>query len=114
MPDPLKLDPAEMKKLVKLSRSKSMPFAFCPASGDEEPLFTIHRRKQPDKLGKGAKKEAEQTKVAFGSMKFEGKELVLTCQKVVPRLGKVLQKYLRANKISVKVKVLDKDGEEVT
>lgn len=102
----------ELKKLVKLARSKSLSFAFCPSS-DEEPMFCLHRRKKPEMLGKALRKESGQTKVAFGTLMAEGKTLNMTCTQLVPGLSKKLKKYLRSQKLSVDVMVLDADGQEV-
>lgn len=103
---------SELKKLVKLARSKSLAFAFCPASEDE-PLFCIHRRKKPEVIGKALRKESGQTKVAFGMLMAEGKTLNLTCTKLLPGLSKKLKQLFRSQKLSLKVMVLDADGQEV-
>lgn len=108
----LGLSPIELKKFIKIGRSKELTFAFVPAGGKDEPLFTIHRRKKPDVLGKAARKEAEETKFACGTMKVEGKTLVLTCEKVVPGMQRKLQKMLRGMKLPLEVKVNGPGGEE--
>ncbi|MGB3278827.1 MAG: hypothetical protein WBA92_06510 [Pseudorhodobacter sp.] len=102
----------ELKKLVKIARTKSLGFAFCPAS-DDQPLFCIHRRKKPEVLGKVLRKESGQTKVAFGTLKAEGKTLNLTCARLVPGLSKKLKKFMRSQKLSVDIIVFDMDGQEV-
>ncbi|MFN3973269.1 MAG: hypothetical protein ACK4GO_00060 [Gemmobacter sp.] len=101
----LRLDRNELKKFVKMAKNRDLTFAFCPASGRDEPMFTIHRRKKPDMLGKMAKKEAEQTKYACGKMKVDGKVLTLTCDRVVAGLEKKLAKMLRKMKVPMEVKV---------
>lgn len=103
----------ELKKLVKLARSKSLPFAFCPGAGENEAMFCIHRRRKPDVLGKAVRKEAEQTKVAFGTLAAEGKILSLTCARLVPGMAKHLKKYLRSQKLPLKVILLDASGQEI-
>lgn len=103
----------ELKKLVKLARSKSMSFAFCPGAGEDEPLFCIHRRKKPDILGKVLRKESGQTKVAYGMVAAEGKTLNMTCERLVPGMSKKLKKYFRAQKLPLDVIVLDQDGQEI-
>ncbi|QYK42376.1 MAG: hypothetical protein KF887_04430 [Paracoccaceae bacterium] len=102
----LALDRTGLKKFVKIARNKSLTFAFCPASGQDEPLFTVHRRKKPDILGKMARKEAEQTKYACGTMTVDGKTLVLTCDRVVPGMDKKLAKMLRKMKVPLEVKIM--------
>lgn len=109
----LRLDTAAIKKMVKIGRTRSLTFAFCPAAGDEEPLFTLHRRKKPDILGKSARKESEGSKVAFGTMTVEGKCLVLTCSRLIPGMADKLKKMLRAQKVPMDVRLLDADGKEL-
>ena len=110
----LRLDTAQIKKLVKVGRSRPLTFAFCPGAGDEEPLFTLHRRKKPDILGKTARKESDASKVAYGTMTVDGKCLVLTCERVIPGMGKKLKKMLREQKVPMDVKLLDAEGNEIS
>lgn len=107
----LRHDRTELKKLVKIAQNKALTFAFCPASGQDEPLFTLHRRKKPDVLGKMARKEAEQTKFACGTMKVEGKTLVLSCARLVPGIEKKLAKMLRKMKVPLEVKLAGGGGQ---
>lgn len=110
----LRLDTAAIKKFVKLGRNRSLTFAFCPAAGEDEPLFTLHRRKKPDMLGKVARKESEGTKVAFGTMTIDGKCMVLTCERVIPGMAKKLKKMLREQKVPLDVRLLDAEGKELS
>lgn len=109
----LRLDRSELKKFMKLARNKELPFAFCPASGKDEPMFTAHKRKKPDTLGKKAKKEAEQPKYACGTMKVEGKTLTLTCERQVAGMERKLGKFLRKMKLPLEVRIADEGGEGV-
>lgn len=111
--DGLSLDAMQIKKFMKLGASRELTFAFVPGAGEEEPLFTIHRRKKPDNLGKAARKEADQTKVGYGTMTVEGKTLILSCDKSVPSMGKKLKKMLRQMKVPFDVKLTDADGNEI-
>ncbi|RUS59677.1 hypothetical protein EGN72_13345 [Pseudorhodobacter sp. E13] len=104
---------AELKKLVKIARTKSLAFAFCPAAGEEEPMFCLHRRKKPEILGKALRKESEQTKVAFGMATVEGKTLNMTCDRLVPGMSKKLKKFFRGQKLPLDVVVMDAEGQEV-
>lgn len=110
----LRLDTAAIKKMVKIGRSRALTFAFCPAAGDEEPLFTLHRRKKPDMLGKMARKESDSSKVAFGTMTVDGKCLVLTCERLLPGMEKKLKKMLREQKVPMDVRLLDAEGKELS
>lgn len=102
-----------LKKLVKLARSKTMAFAFCPGAGEEDPMFCIHRRKKPDILGKALRKESGQSKVAFGTLSAEGKVLNMTCDRLLPGMPKKLKKFFRAQKLALDVVVMDANGQEI-
>lgn len=41
------LEPAELKKLVNMARTKPLGFAYFSGKGEEGPVFTLHRRKKP-------------------------------------------------------------------
>lgn len=109
----LSLDRQQLKKFMKLGASRALTFAFVPAAGEDEPLFAVHRRKKPDNLGKAARKEAEQTRVGYGTMTVEGKTLMLACEKAVPGMAKKLKKMLRQMKVPFDVRLTDTDGNEI-
>lgn len=108
----LGLDKAEFKKFIKLAKGKALPFAFCPASGDEEALFTMHRRRKPEVLGKAARKESDQSKFAFGTIKTEGDTLVISATRSLPGFEKKMKKLLRELKIPMKIKINGEDSGE--
>lgn len=109
----LKVEGPELKKLVKLARTKSLSFSFCPGAGEDEPSFSIHRRKKPDILGKALRKESGQTKIAYGTLSVEGKTMNMTCLRLLPGMSKKLKKYFRSQKVPMDVKLTDAKGEEV-
>jgi hypothetical protein len=109
----LQLEGDELKKLVKLSRKKALPFAFSPDKGETPPMFCIHRRKKPEALGKALRKESGQNKIGFGTLALEGKTLNMTCARVVAGMSKKLKKFLRSQKLPLNVVLLDLNGVEI-
>ncbi|MFT7058040.1 MAG: hypothetical protein ACJASV_000540 [Pseudorhodobacter sp.] len=107
------LDKSALKKLVNIARTKPLAFAFCPSAGEEDPVFFIHRRKKPDVLGKGLRKESGQPKVSFGTVSVNGKVMNLTCDRVIPGMSKKLKKLLRDQKVPMDVMLLDAKGKEL-
>lgn len=103
----------ELKKLIKKGKTRPMHFAFCPSSDDEPDLLVIHRKKAPQKLGKAARKEVGGTKVAYGTFTMEGKEMTLTCERTLPAVGKKIKKFLRTQKLTVSIVVLDAEGNDI-
>ncbi len=105
----LKLEGADLKKMVKLGKTKRPSFAFCPGEKDDHTMI-IDRRKKPEMLGKAARNEGAGKKAAFGYFELNGRNMELTCSRVIPKLAKTLKKYLKTQKIKVNVVVMDEDG----
>ena len=105
-----KTEGPELKKLIKLGKKQTMPFAFCPGKKMEEHVVMIDRRKSPTILGKAAKAEGTAPKVSFGTFEVKGKIVEMTCERVVPKMAKTLKAYFKTQKISVNVVILDADG----
>lgn len=100
----------ELKKMVKLARKGPIPFAFNPGKSDPEHHLAMHRKRPPGVLAKSAKKEGAGMKVAFGTCEVKQKVMELTCEKSVPAMAKKLKKFLKTNKVSLNVKILDESG----
>ncbi|MFD3190501.1 hypothetical protein ACFMPD_09535 [Sedimentitalea sp. HM32M-2] len=105
----LKVEGAELKKLVKLGKKRALSFGFCPGAKNEHTLL-IDRRKSPEMLGKLARQEGSSPKVAFGTFEVKGRTMEMTCGRTVPQMAKVLKKYLKSQKTLVNVVILDADG----
>ena len=104
------VDGPELKKLIKIARKEPLPFAFNPGKSDDEHYFAMHRRRPAKALGKAAKEEGAGRKAAFGTCTVEGKVMKLRCEIVVPSMARALKKFLKANKVSMNVEILDADG----
>lgn len=112
MADP-KFEPEELKKLIKLGKQRELSFAYCPGGVDGD-VFLVHRRKAPDMLGKKARKEADRPKAAYGTFRVEGRVITMTCLALVPALDKRIRKFLRENRVSMQVALLDAAGKEIS
>jgi hypothetical protein len=107
------LDSAALKKFIKIGRSRDVTFAFIPTGGDKPDVFMADRRKKPDTFGKNSRKEAEETKVAYGKLRVEGKTVTLTCDKQVPGMDRKVAKLFRKQKVPYEVRIVGPDGEDV-
>ncbi|MVO14480.1 hypothetical protein [Parasedimentitalea huanghaiensis] len=105
-----KIEGPELKKMIKLAQKGPLPFAFNPGKNESEHYFAMHRKRSAEILGKAAKKEGIGAKVAFGMCVVEEKLMSLTCERAVPALARMLKRFLKANKISLNVRILDADG----
>lgn len=102
----------ELKKILKKAAKDDVAFAFNPGKSEEETYFAMHILKSPSSLLKEAKSVGTGPKTAFGYSRVatQEKEFRLTCEMVVPGLAKKMKKYLKANKVSLNVVVMDSDG----
>lgn len=103
---------ADLKKMIKAAKSAPVSFGFNPGKSDDEAYLGMHRTKAPQVLGKDAKETGEGGKFAFGTatVAVSEKEFRLTCERVLPGLAKRMKKFLKAQKISLNVVILDADG----
>jgi len=99
----------ELKKMVMMGKKRPLSFAFCPGKKNDH-VILIDRRKEPELIAKAAKKEGSGSKVAFGTFEVKSDTMELTCGQVIPALGKTLKKYLKSQKVIVKILVLDAEG----
>ena len=106
----LSIEGDELKKLIKVAKQRPLAFAVVPGKTDEDFLFSLHRKRSADVLGKGLKKEGTGDKYAFGLCAVEGKVMTLTCERELPNLAKRLKKWLKSQKAPHNVKILDANG----
>jgi hypothetical protein len=101
----------KLRKLVKKSRQMPIAFGFnAGTSDDDDEYLAAHERKAPELMGKIAKTEGAGTKSAYGTFVAEGSEMKLTCFQTIGQLAKKFKKYLKVNKITLNVIVMDPDG----
>lgn len=102
----------DLKKILKKAAKDDVAFAFNPGKSEQETYFAMHILKSPSSLLKEAKSVGTGPKTAFGYSRVatQEKEFRLTCEMVVPGLAKKIKKYLKANKVSLNVVVMDAEG----
>lgn len=108
-----KLEGPKLKKMIKLGKKRTLNFAFCPGKQKGDHVLMIDLRKKPSKLAISARNESTGTRVANGTLDVKGKIVQLTCDKVVSNLAKTLKTYLRNQKLTVNVVVMDANGVEL-
>ncbi|MEM7319017.1 MAG: hypothetical protein AAF408_08335, partial [Pseudomonadota bacterium] len=101
---------ADLKAMIKLARKQPVAFAFNPGKSDDEHYLSMDRRKKPEVLGKAAKKDGPSPKVSFGTAEAEGKLFNLTCEKQLPTMAKKVKKFLKSQKITMNVQIMDASG----
>lgn len=107
--DAARLD--EMRANIAIARKRPLAFGLCLGKAPETTVLVNHKMKDPEFLGRLAKKEGETTKVAFGMMSVEGKNLNFSCiGDVVPGLARKTKEMLKAAGLKFKVRILDAEG----
>lgn len=107
-----KVEGSELKALVKEGKKRPLSFAFCPGRGDDQ-VVMIDRKAKPKILSKLALAEGAGKKVAFGTFVVNAETMELSCERIIPNLAKVLQKYLKSQKVKINVLVLDEAGQVI-
>ncbi len=102
-----------LRKVIQRGRRRTLPFAFCPVSGDEVTWFATHRKKPASRIARKTRRESGQFKVAFGTFVVQGKLIVLTCIDTIPTLARRLKRHLAREGIRMNVRALDAEGVEI-
>ncbi|MEX0368617.1 MAG: hypothetical protein AB3N22_21360 [Ruegeria sp.] len=100
----------ELKKLVNFAKEKTVAFAFNPGAKEDEHYFGLDRKKPAKLIAKEAKVVGSGKKVAFGEMNVVGKEMRLTCERELPAMAKTLKKWLKKQKLTLNVVIMDPEG----
>ncbi|MGC1505274.1 MAG: hypothetical protein WA782_14185 [Sulfitobacter sp.] len=61
-------------------------------------------------MAKSLRADGDGPKVAFGTLQMDGKVISLQCEKTMPALAKKVKKFLKLNKVSKNIRILDMDG----
>ena len=100
-----------LKADIAVARRRPLAFGLCIGKSAETTVLLTHKAKEPEALGRLAKKEGETSKLAFGQMSVEGKNLNLNCQGDVPAgLARKTKEMLKAAGLKLKVRILDAEG----
>lgn len=101
----------ELKANIAFARKRPMAFGLCLGKSAETTVLMGHKTKDPETVGRLAKKEGETTKVVFGLMTVEGKNLNLALQSdPIPGLARKTRELLKAVGLKMKVRILDAEG----
>jgi hypothetical protein len=101
----------ELKSNLALARKRPLAFELCLGKSPETTVLLNHKTKDPETVGRLAKKEGETSKVVFGMMSVGGKNLDLSiaCDPI-PGLARKTKEMLKAAGLKFKVRILDASG----
>ena len=101
----------ELKANLAVARKRELPFGLCIGKSPETTVLINHKTKDPETLGRQAKKDGETAKIAFGIMTVEGKNLNLSCAGDVPTgMARKTRELLKLVGVKMKVRILDAAG----
>ncbi len=102
--------PEDISKIINNARKR--PYNFACLLGKEEPVLVVHRRKPASILIKQAKSEGASARGGWGTLRVEGKVVVLTCEEDPPgTLARGLKLYMRKRGTNMGVKIVSPAGE---
>lgn len=102
----------ELKKHIKLAKKQKLAFAWSPGKSVDDVLL-LDKRKTGKFLSKTARVLSGNQKVSFGDAEVKGKLMTLTCEKELPQLAKTMKRFMRSQKLTLNILVLDEDGNEL-
>lgn len=110
------LDIKKIKATMKKAANTSVSFAFGVGSKPEDGQLAVHLKKSPAFLLKALKKEGFQAaRILVGTAKTDGTDLIVECEKEVPKAVKSIRYFLKENKmIQKKVILMGPDGAEIS
>lgn len=101
----------EMQAMLAVAKKRPLNFAICMGRKPEDTVVILHRLKDPEILGRQAKKAGDTPKIAFGTIEVKGKKALLTCQSDIPAgIAKSTKKFLTGVKMPLKITVMDATG----
>ena len=103
----------KIKLVMKKASNVPMSFAFGVGGSPGESKLAMHAKKPPEFLGKALKKQGfSGSKILVGTAQTDGTELIVTCEKEVPKSKKSIKFYLKENQLRQKKVTLVGPGGE--
>jgi hypothetical protein len=102
----------ELKKHIKLAKKQKLAFAWSPGKKDGDVLM-LDKRKSGKFLSKAARVCSGNQKVSWGEAEVKGKLMTLTCEKELPQMAKLIKRFMRSEKVTLNILILDEDGNEL-
>lgn len=101
---------AELKKILEFSKNGPISFGFNPGKSTDDTYLGLHKTKPKKALGEAAKKEGKSKKFTFGTAQVVEKTLRLTCEHALPQMAKQVKRYLKSQKVTLDVEIMDASG----
>ena len=107
-------DAKAVKAMVALARKNPVNIGICMGLKPDKAVVVMDRKRDPEVLGREAKKKGETAKIAVGTIAVDGRTATLTCIGKTPSgLAKQLKAYFKLIEIPLVFDLLDEDGNAV-
>jgi hypothetical protein len=103
----------KIKLAMKKASGMPIPFAFGVGGKPAEGKLAMHPKREPAFLARQLKKDGfKPSRIIVGTAQTEGKVLIVTCEKEVPKAKKSIKFFLRDNQLRQKqVQLMGPNGE---
>ncbi len=101
----------EIDSAVSMARKMNLPFGLCLGKKPDKTVMVTHRSKDPELLGKQARKDGETPLFTYGTMAIKGSKVTLELKgKTLPSLAKKTRAFFKEANQTVKVLIVDANG----
>lgn len=101
----------DMDSAISMARKMDLPFGLCLGKKPDKTKMITHRSKDPELLGKQARKDGETPLFTFGTMSMKGSKVTLNLKgKTLPSLAKKTKAFFKEGNQTVKILIVEADG----
>ncbi len=104
-----------LKVMIAAAKKNPVNIGICMGKKPENAVVVMDRKRNPDALGRAAKKAGETTKVAVGVLTVDGRDATLKCEGKPPSgVAKQLKLYFKSIDIPLTFALLDESGNPIS
>ncbi len=103
-----------LKVMIAAAKKNPVNIGICMGKKPENAVVIMDRKRNPDALGRAAKKAGETAKVAVGILTVDGRDATLQCEGKPPSgVAKQLKLYFKSIDIPLTFALLDENGNPI-
>jgi len=104
-----------LKVMITAAKKNPVNIGICMGKKPENAVVIMDRKRNPDALGRAAKKAGETAKVAVGVLTVDGRDATLKCEGKPPSgVAKQLRLYFKSIDIPLTFALLDETGQPIS
>ncbi len=103
-----------LKVMIAAAKKNPVNIGICMGKKPENAVVVMDRKRNPDALGRAAKKSGETSKIAIGVLTVDGRDATLKCEGKPPSgVAKQLKLYFKSIDIPLTFALLDENGQPI-